>query len=558
MPPIPHWHRGLVDQVRPRHADRLATLCSDAGVVKSQGLCDARTESPRAISSRPLPAHVRCPRPAPPCPGSEKNRLVSLVTIAEGRPPRIVRSAVRGHRLRSPIRGGGEEPKALGILTSGSPRPGDGRRNHVRGGSSSRIPTLPTERRCHHDSQAYCRAILELADGCSSSEAEAKGITPFEALTVARWWSGRLVSTRHAQVPGRLQPASASWQNVDCGCPPSPRRRLLAPAAVSPSSRRPNDNPELQIRRTLQHLGQAGPAAGPVPTLVKVPSRLDHPAPGSGCTSSLDRRPLRVAVTFADTRPTSRKPKRRGRLSQWRDRGGLGKSDRALPLSSDPNAGYVAKAGLTVGGTRPEGAERSCPIRRRSCARVWVCVYDAVEGGGARVASACALLALGGPTRGRAFGASWRRQPDAPGMFDALPRCGPLNGCLCLSRGTARAALAAARDRLRIGTVYARRPDALGEWPRSPRRWYSSDGAGWASIGESGLARRCGVSTVQGRADVSWIRSSGPPSRCFSPLISWPTPLGGGRSRAGCRVVSGRTCCWRACASSNFQRVTAG
>jgi shikimate dehydrogenase len=142
---------------------------------------------------------------------------------------------------------------------------------------------------------------------------------------------------------------------------------------------------------------------------------------------------------------------------------------------------------------------------------------------------------------------SWRAEnTDAPGMADALLAAGVARAeqvCVLGAGGTARAALAAARDLgAQVVTVYARRPAAIDALtPIADDLGLTLIGAGWTEAARAGDADVV-ISTVpRGVADglataVAWQSGSVLFDAVYDP---WPTPLAAAADAAGCRIVSG-------------------
>jgi shikimate dehydrogenase len=142
---------------------------------------------------------------------------------------------------------------------------------------------------------------------------------------------------------------------------------------------------------------------------------------------------------------------------------------------------------------------------------------------------------------------TWRAEnTDAPGMVDALVQAGVSTAesvCVLGAGGTARAALAAARD---LGapavTVYARRPAAIEALDEvAAELGISLIGAAWPDAALAGDATVV-ISTVpRGIADplapqIRWQPGSVLFDAVYDP---WPTPLAAAAASAGCRIVSG-------------------
>jgi shikimate dehydrogenase len=195
-----------------------------------------------------------------------------------------------------------------------------------------------------------------------------------------------------------------------------------------------------------------------------------------------------------------------------------------------------AEAGLAgfVAGLGPEwvGLSLTMPLKA-----VALDVADEVATVAAALGAANTLLRLPDGT--------WRAEnTDAPGMVDALLSAGVVGAdrvCVLGAGGTARAALAAARD---LGaaavTVYARRPAAIDKLtPVADDLGLTLIGAGWGDAARAGDAEVV-ISTVpRGVADdlaVSWRPAGVLFDAVYDP---WPTPLAASAAAAGCRIVSG-------------------
>jgi shikimate dehydrogenase len=134
---------------------------------------------------------------------------------------------------------------------------------------------------------------------------------------------------------------------------------------------------------------------------------------------------------------------------------------------------------------------------------------------------------------------------DVPGMVDALSAAGvPAAARVAVlgAGGTARAALAAARDLGARVTVYARRPEVIAALkPVAESLGVELTGAGWDDAASCAAADIV-ISTVpKGVADglagaVPWRASTVLFDAIYDP---WPTPLAAAAARAGCPVVSG-------------------
>jgi shikimate dehydrogenase len=142
---------------------------------------------------------------------------------------------------------------------------------------------------------------------------------------------------------------------------------------------------------------------------------------------------------------------------------------------------------------------------------------------------------------------TWRAEnTDAPGMVDALLAAGVAHAeqfCVLGAGGTARAALAAAKD---LGsaavTVYARRPSAVDALTLvADDLGLTLIGAGWGDAVRAGDADVI-VSTVpRGVADgiaaeIEWRAGAVLFDAVYDP---WPTPLAAAAEAADCRIVSG-------------------
>jgi shikimate dehydrogenase len=142
---------------------------------------------------------------------------------------------------------------------------------------------------------------------------------------------------------------------------------------------------------------------------------------------------------------------------------------------------------------------------------------------------------------------TWRAEnTDAPGMVDALVQAGVSAAdsvCILGAGGTARAALAAARD---LGasavTVYARRPAAIEALDEvAAELGITLIGAAWPDAVHAGSATVV-ISTVpRGIADplasaIQWQPGSVLFDAVYDP---WPTPLAAAATAAGCQIVSG-------------------
>jgi shikimate dehydrogenase len=214
------------------------------------------------------------------------------------------------------------------------------------------------------------------------------------------------------------------------------------------------------------------------------------------------------------------------------------------------NAGYAA-AGLSgwrytaiecaeaeladlVAGLGPEWAGLSLTMPLKEAALV---VADAVSPVAAAIGAANTLV------RGER---GWRADnTDAPGMVDALAAAGVTTVAevaVLGAGGTARAALAAARDLGARVTVYARRPEAIAALePVAGALGVELVGASWSAAAGCGDAQVV-ISTVpSGVADsVAGAIHWQPSTVLFDALYDpWPTPLAAAAARAGCPIVSG-------------------
>jgi shikimate dehydrogenase len=214
------------------------------------------------------------------------------------------------------------------------------------------------------------------------------------------------------------------------------------------------------------------------------------------------------------------------------------------------NAGYAA-AGLTgwaytaiecaeseladlVGGLGPEWAGLSLTMPLKEVA---LAVADRVSPVAAAIGAANTLV--------RDEHGWYAENTDAPGIVDALAAAGVATAgeiAVLGAGGTARAALAAARDIGARVIVYARRPDAIAALePVAAALGVELTGAAWSD------GARCAdadvvISTVpRGGADdladvIRWRSSVVLFDALYDP---WPTPLAAAAARAGCPVVSG-------------------
>jgi shikimate dehydrogenase len=214
------------------------------------------------------------------------------------------------------------------------------------------------------------------------------------------------------------------------------------------------------------------------------------------------------------------------------------------------NAGYAA-AGLSgwvytaiecaeseladlVGGLGPEwsGLSLTMPLKE-----VALKVADDVSPVAAAVGAANTLVR---------DGQGWAAEnTDAPGMVDALTAAGLVAAdevAVLGAGGTARAAVAAARDLGARVTVYARRSEAAAALePVAEALGVELASASWtdsACCVDADVV----ISTVpKGGADeladvIRWRPSVVLFDALYDP---WPTPLAAAAARAGCRVVSG-------------------
>jgi shikimate dehydrogenase len=134
---------------------------------------------------------------------------------------------------------------------------------------------------------------------------------------------------------------------------------------------------------------------------------------------------------------------------------------------------------------------------------------------------------------------------DAPGMVDALAAAGVTTAAevaVLGAGGTARAALAAARDLGARVTVYARRRAAIAQLePVAAALGVELTGADWSAAAGCAGAQVV-ISTVpRGAADhlageVRWQPSVVLFDALYDP---WPTPLAAAAARGGCPIVSG-------------------
>ncbi|MCW2638742.1 MAG: Shikimate dehydrogenase [Dactylosporangium sp.] len=187
-----------------------------------------------------------------------------------------------------------------------------------------------------------------------------------------------------------------------------------------------------------------------------------------------------------------------------------------------------------VAGLGPEWAGLSLTMPLKEAA---LAVADAVSPVAAAIGAANTLV------RGER---GWHADnTDAPGMVDALAAAGVTAAAevaVLGAGGTARAALAAARDLGARVTVYARRREAIAQLePVAAALGVELAGADW------GAAARCAeaqvvISTVpKGVADdlagaVRWLPSVVLFDALYDP---WPTPLAAAAARSGCPIVSG-------------------
>jgi shikimate dehydrogenase len=214
------------------------------------------------------------------------------------------------------------------------------------------------------------------------------------------------------------------------------------------------------------------------------------------------------------------------------------------------NAGYAA-AGLTgwaytaiecaeteladlVGGLGPEWAGLSLTMPLKEVA---LRVADEVSPVAAAIGAANTLVR---DEHGWAA-----ENTDAPGIVDALTSAGLVAAdhvAVLGAGGTARAAVAAARDLGARVTVYARRAEAAAALePVADALGVELASASWA---DSACCTDADVviSTVpRGGADeLAEVIKWRPSVVLFDALYDpWPTPLAAAATRAGCRVVSG-------------------
>jgi UPF0755 protein len=203
----------------------------DAGVVKSaKAFVIAANENP--LSANIQPGHYQLYKQMPAAQAlavlldPEKNRIVSRVTIAEGKTAKEA-FALLSENTGIPVaefEEAAKDPKALGIPDFWFNRDKADGRTAIKSVEGFLFPDtygFPPNADATTILKQMVARFLEVADEIKLVEtAEAKGIMPFEALTVAS-----LVEREagvHEDMPkvsrvvyNRLQP---SWQNVDCGC----------------------------------------------------------------------------------------------------------------------------------------------------------------------------------------------------------------------------------------------------------------------------------------------------------------------------------------------------
>jgi shikimate dehydrogenase len=143
-------------------------------------------------------------------------------------------------------------------------------------------------------------------------------------------------------------------------------------------------------------------------------------------------------------------------------------------------------------------------------------------------------------------GPGWRAEnTDAPGMVDTLAAVGVVAAgrvAVLGAGGTARAAVAAARDLGAEITVYARQPESIAALrPVAAVLGVTMHGAGWADMARCADADVV-ISTVPGGvaedsvAAIRWRPTAVLLDAVYDP---WPTPLAAAAAAAGCPVVSG-------------------
>jgi shikimate dehydrogenase len=187
-----------------------------------------------------------------------------------------------------------------------------------------------------------------------------------------------------------------------------------------------------------------------------------------------------------------------------------------------------------VAGLGPEWAGLSLTMPLKEAA---LAVADAVSPVAAAVGAANTLVRV---ERG------WHADnTDAPGMVDALAAAGVIAAAevaVLGAGGTARAALAAARDLGARVTVYARRREAIAKLePVAAALGVDLAGADWGAAASCAEAEVV-ISTVpKGVADdlagaVRWRPSVVLFDALYDP---WPTPLAAAAARSGCPIVSG-------------------
>jgi shikimate dehydrogenase len=214
------------------------------------------------------------------------------------------------------------------------------------------------------------------------------------------------------------------------------------------------------------------------------------------------------------------------------------------------NAGYAA-AGLTgwtygavecaeseladlVAGLGPEWAGLSLTMPLKEVA---LAVAGAVSPVAAAIGAANTLVP---------DGPGWRAEnTDAPAMVDTLAAVGVVAAgqvAVLGAGGTARAAVAAARDLGAEVTVYARRPDSIAALrPVAAVLGVSMRGTGWADVARCADADVV-ISTVPGGvadevvAAIRWRPTAVLLDAVYDP---WPTPLAAAAAAAGCPIVSG-------------------
>jgi UPF0755 protein len=203
----------------------------DAGVVKSaKAFVIAAKENP--LSANIQPGHYQLYRQMPAAQAlavlldPENNRIVNRVTIAEGKTVKEA-FALLSQSTGIPVKdfeAAAKNPEALGSPDFWFNRNNEDGRTPVKSLEGFLFPDtygFPPNADATTILKQMVARFFEVADEVKFVEtAESKGVTPFEALTVAS-----LVEREagvHEDMPkvsrvvyNRLQPA---WQNVDCGC----------------------------------------------------------------------------------------------------------------------------------------------------------------------------------------------------------------------------------------------------------------------------------------------------------------------------------------------------